>query len=1455
MTKTKQWILSVIFAAVLVSALFFGIMLSDPVYITASAEVTPRAAQSINLSDITVQSYISDGMMWEIGDTIGADDANVWRLSKQFKDSLATDTAHAFAQDDEFYQYARISRITVLGGPDVIQTDPISAGSYYVYVTLAENDKYEFATPESGPNTSNVFTLRMYNPEQIRLNNVSLRIPVASNGTWNFSDILQAFHDAKYLNSDPNNTVLGNPDFYEGLQIAEIRSTETGLATDGFANMQNGYYQVKLQLPENSPYVWDAEAGSDTFALTVYQNVSLANVTAELEFSENLYWQAETAEAGKNYLTPAQFRQGIVNPSQSVQQLLTEEFFAGLKIASIRNESLWNDVAAGSPVNAGFYAVTLDFIDADGLYQWADDNSNQITVEIAKKKLSLGSYENMHWTLTDGSELLSDAVYHYTYTTNGSDLQNYYSLTQLRYAPDSDWKDWTFISQIQSRNSVVRYTGATQEIQIVFGGLGALADGATFVTASGIAGMSYIPNNTRASQVSMQTASATLTLNADCNYIFDTTIDSGSVTDFVVNRGLSVSFSADGQTATVTKVWYVAANHNTLLNGDGQDEFGISDWTFGDEISVQAPVLAHGGAGYTATLINLDSGVNCYNITSAGWDSYFNRFVPAGNYQLVINVADVTDNGVSYQAHSASYFFTVAKAQLAVDESAVNAFNQTSGDFNTKLVMGSGAVDYSQLFASAENLVFGDSAYLTRQDRMQNGGHWSGQNALFDDAPVCLFRAAGMMGSDYYEASAPVWSSFFTKVDTYTVLYKITMKNYVTESESEEYEHFFYVSLCKVISEQPVLAELSFNNENQVPYLINSDADRIYYEVVAGQSFREVGTHQVNVAIKDEYKDYVMWSEDDTTGITSVTLTINPTQNFWRVNPFISNWRYGDAVPSPVGDAFYFNVANGDTKTFKYYKVDENDRLIDPDSANTSLQRFAVNGQIPIGRYALVTVITVGANGGYNGLSTMDQGYYVFEVLPSLNYWVNSPFMADITYGEYDPEINQPTATAYQYNPDLGDNIQFQYRKVGENGAIEWNTAISLTKQTPVGRYALLTTFVLGDGNQNYGAVNDGNYVVTYFNVLPTQNALVVNPVTTWQYGAYTDETATQTAKAKFFNAETDRFVYTYYKATSTGGVVVKDEASKTTDINALKVNGIVPAGFYVLELELIVEGDGSYSGITQEYTIEVTQTSNHWTEFPRIASWSVGDAQNVPQAKAAFGAANIVIRSGDTVMYTTADGWLAPCVAGYYTLEATVDGTRDYAGIPTYRTEFRVFPAINSGMVSDNTVNGANVKVEAGVVAGTEIKVSEIAQDNDAFKKVKQALESRDMTVCAGYKVEFTLNGEKITPDGRVTVTISLSDELRSKVGLAAYDANGTALGSVLNSDGTITFTTSNPENCFLAYDNNSGSTDAGFIIALVAMIILIIGLVVVAVFVIKNAQKQKAEEDDEDEEEDEEE
>lgn len=1487
MTKTKQWILSVIFAAVLVSALFFGIMLSDPVYITARAEVSPRAASTISLNDIqTVSTYVVDDMTWEIG-VVGAEDANVWRLNKQFKEFFAGDNgAPEFTKDDEFYQFATINavqRIENGQSSSVTIGDIVSSGTYTVTVKLAENSKYQFANVQTDGSSTDSFMLNVMERAQIQLNNVTLRMPLTEGASWSFTDVVNALREDK-LNgaTDINNIFLGSADFYSGLQVTAINGAN-GVVYDGATTMTVGVYQVKLGLPQGSAYVWSTAAGADTFSLTVYQNVSLTDVRVLIDYTENLYWQTNTETAGRSYLTPASdaFKQGVVNPSQSIQNLFTDEFLGNLRIATIRNFSNYSQIALGTAVNAGSYELTLEFVNQNGLYQWTDANANQILLEVAKKKINLGSYANMHFALTDGSELLSDPVYQYTYTTAGSsEVQTYYSLTQLTYAPNSQWRNWTYVTQTQSQYSVARYTGTTVQIQVVFGGLGALMDGATYVTATSIKGMQYMPNRTSSSQVSKQQASVVLTLSNDSNYIFDEKIDSSVAGDFALNRGLIITFSNGNQTATITKDWFAAASHNILMDSESsgnQVEFSVPDWTFGQNPFIAAPRLAHVAAsqgefgGYTATLTNLDTDISYSNITANNWADYFNRFMPAGHYQLLINVATTSVSGVhqdwwnsethnigdvTFLAHNASYNFTVSKEILEVDESAVNAFNQ-SGDFNTKVVTGSGAIDYSKLFASVSKLSFTEGSYLTAADRQANGGHWANENGLFDNAPVCVFKTLDMIGDSYYTATDSIWSSQFTRVGSYTVLYKVTMKNYVTVGDVNPYEHYFHVSLCRVITQTPVLATLSYNGTNQTPYLINSDEDRVYYEVVAGQSFMEVGTHTVRVAIKDAYKAYVMWSETDQTGITTVQLTINPTENFWRVSPRINDWHYGDAIPSPEGDAFYFNVQNGDTKTFKYYRVDGNGDLIDPNSADTRLERFAVNGQIPIGRYALVTVITVGANVGYSGLSTQNGGYYIFEVRPAANFWVSAPFMADIVYGEYDSRINQPTATAYQYNPDLGDHIQYQFRKADENGTVDWRTPpINLSKDTPIGRYALITTFTVGDGNQNYGAVNDGVYTISYFYVLPTSNSLIVNPVTTWQYGAYTDEALTQTAKAKFFNAESDQFVYTYFEAELKGGVVVKKDNAQAKTINDLKVQGIVPAGFYILELQLLVNGDGSYSGLNQEYTIEVTQTANHWTEFPRIASWSVGDTPNVPQAKAAFGTANIVIKSGNTIMYTTADGWINPCVAGYYTLEATVDGTRDYAGIPTYRTEFRVFQAGNSGTSVDKVVDGVNVKVDAAIVTGTQVNVSAIATDDAAYQKVKTALESRDMTVCAGYKVEFVLNGETIPADGRVTVTITLDDELKGKVGLSAYDANGVALGSVLNADGTITFSTTNPEGCFIAYSANSGSTDAGFIIALVAMIILIVGLVVVAVFVIRNAQKQKLEEDeyDEDEEEDEE-
>ena len=136
-------------------------------------------------------------------------------------------------------------------------------------------------------------------------------------------------------------------------------------------------------------------------------------------------------------------------------------------------------------------------------------------------------------------------------------------------------------------------------------------------------------------------ATARLTV-ANGNYVFGYGLGSD-----LKSRGMTITINPDG-TATVTKVWYVVAIDNGMLKTDGT-EYAINGWTFGDNVSVTAPRLEHGDEndGYLNNnnvhfTLTRNGETIASNFARSVFSNYINKSMPAGRYELVCVVSDVT---------------------------------------------------------------------------------------------------------------------------------------------------------------------------------------------------------------------------------------------------------------------------------------------------------------------------------------------------------------------------------------------------------------------------------------------------------------------------------------------------------------------------------------------------------------------------------------------------------------------------------------------------------------------------------------------------------------------------------------------------------------------------------------------------------------------------------------------
>lgn len=534
--------------------------------------------------------------------------------------------------------------------------------------------------------------------------------------------------------------------------------------------------------------------------------------------------------------------------------------------------------------------------------------------------------------------------------------------------------------------------------------------------------------------------------------------------------GINVTLADGGRTANITKVWYVIASDNELLNADesiksgSPKAYGIDDFTFGRSVEFVAPRLKRGTESDDARITfalrrnnaEIASGVNISEFAT-----YLNPSMPAGAYSLSFTVPEVNvsagnnwwNGGASEAgtcaAFTVDYVFNVMPAEVKIglardpqtgylDYEWEYDATDKSGFFDDfeKAVSESGAVELTEVTRSGYWNTAAGSAYYGKPTITYNFARiYDNTYRTPDDADIRRNISGGANG-------------------TYKVYFKVNAPNHadITVGSSDRYGFFFTVTVYETV-ELPHIADVVYNGSKALPTL----SDNALYEVSFDSDDEYVtgGVHYVTLKLRDAVHYRWKKSAGASNGTARVSFTITPAKNTWLRSPNIVGWEYGSydrkvnyivALPTYADgeDSVVFTVSStADVVTpiegLKKFTADA-DGFVSDDVA------LAVS-KLPAGSYWLVSEAP--ATDNYTAATTQ---FTEFKVTKSVNYWSTAPGVTSWAKGEYNAD-----EAAISASPRVGEAV---IKIVDEDGKVWYDSAngIDDLKKAPVGSYIMTAT-------------------------------------------------------------------------------------------------------------------------------------------------------------------------------------------------------------------------------------------------------------------------------------------------------------------------------------------------------------------------------------------------------------
>lgn len=572
--------------------------------------------------------------------------------------------------------------------------------------------------------------------------------------------------------------------------------------------------------------------------------------------------------------------------------------------------------AASSPITAGMDVSIEKFTDPDGVVKTANkvgaagvydikvvegDKEYAFKIRIARKTVNIGSYDFLFWKLvsvgeteTDAELRSADGVTLYLYETADGVIPCYSQLDAEQAAALGVDKDAFTTKTV--RYSVVRNRGADNPVTIE-------------LTATPAYTATYIENSNVANAVGVYTARVELTADAS----FTLALNGSRPTD-ANTRGLSVTVSADGRSATVEKVWYVVDINNWFVGAFGDDEYKIANRVYGDTAAITAPRLMY---GHDADKVRYELYRGNEQIggtfTAEEFAYYLNAAMPAGEYRLVAH-ADATEGEeydaddinhehprtVKYDAFSRTFRFTVDKATFSA--AALDRIDAAiKGERYTYVWTENKSNLYSAESAAVITSVLNGFVSPARGNSVWEN---SAYEAYFGDAQI-KFNLLRMQSDVYLTASElPATCD----PDRYVIYYCIAAPNYYSSIESLETgsrtEFYFEVVNVREIA-LPVISAKPYNGEIQTADV----SGNAVYSVKINNGGKEAKKY--DVVLEFNTPEFYMWEGqtlDTKTAEYTLEFSVTKAVNEWRVLPSVQNWVKGgfDAEENRVvGEALF----------------------------------------------------------------------------------------------------------------------------------------------------------------------------------------------------------------------------------------------------------------------------------------------------------------------------------------------------------------------------------------------------------------------------------------------------------------------------------------------------------------------------------------------------------------------
>jgi len=295
----------------------------------------------------------------------------------------------------------------------------------------------------------------------------------------------------------------------------------------------------------------------------------------------------------------------------------------------------------------------------------------------------------------------------------------------------------------------------------------------------------------------------------------------------------------------------------------------------------------------------------------------------------------------------------------------------------------------------------------------------------------------------------------------------------------------------------------------------------------------------------------------------------------------------------------------------------------------------------------------------------------------------------------------------------------------------------------------------------------------------------------------------------------------------------VTDEPVNMSDVSIVyKVNGveyesgtIINVGNYLVEVTVYVSGDEVQ---THEYSFRVETADNEVS----VSINNIREGGELrPQATAKFGQ-DRVIYEYNTTNGTAGWGVRVPTAAGVYYVRAriTADGDNNYRACVSEAVRFEIRQGEISVAPDENGDSSVIIDGgENGIASGVTVTVEKVSEE------VLGGISVKHQNVMQGYDVTLKDgNGNTVQPEGKLTVRLLISEELRERNDLRVYyiDADGKATDMEATREGNyMVFETDHLSRYVISYKVNT--VPVALLVCVIIGAVLAAGVVVACVVV----------------------